>query len=125
MWSLAACTSPAVAKSAAGVDGAWPEGASRASPDLAQGPQGGGQVVGDRVGRRRRGGGVEGGLGKGKSSSSGPGPVRACLLRDDAVLASGGAREARRCGFDAWPREALPEMDEGHDGCAFTHGPAG
>jgi hypothetical protein len=31
----------------------------------------------------------------------------------------------RRCGLDFWPRETLPEMDEGHDGCELTPGPAG
>jgi hypothetical protein len=31
----------------------------------------------------------------------------------------------RRCGLDFWPCETLPEMDEGHDRCEFTHGPAG
>jgi hypothetical protein len=54
MWSLEACTSPAAAKLMADDDGAWPEEASRASPDLAQGSQGGGRVGGGRAGRRRR-----------------------------------------------------------------------
>jgi hypothetical protein len=52
MWSLAVCTSPAAAKLVAGDDGAWPEEASRASPDLAQGSQGGDQAGEGRAGRR-------------------------------------------------------------------------
>jgi hypothetical protein len=94
MWSLAACTSPAAAKLVAGDDGAWPEEASRASPDLAQGSQGGDRAGEGRAGRRRRAGpgptagaagvrcrrglaamrrcgGVEGGAGKRESRSAG------------------------------------------------------
>jgi hypothetical protein len=144
MRSLVACTSPAAAKLAADVDGLGRRGAFRASPDLAQGLQGGGRVGGGRAGRRRWAGpgpaagvggvrcrrllaarrwvgGVEGGLGKGRA-------VRVVLVwrggRGSATasaLAAGGT--ALR--FDAWPCEALPEMDEGHDGYTFTHGPAG
>jgi hypothetical protein len=110
MRSLVACTSPAAAKLAAGVDGLGRRGAFRASPDLAQGLQGGGRVGGGRAGRRpwtsRRcwwhpvpaapggqavGWGRRGRPREGESSSGGVGLARRAGFRDG--VGSGGRRD--------------------------------